>query len=137
MNTKAKDQKGFTLVELLIALTIFAIGLLSIAGMQITAIRANSSANTLSVASSVAQRVMEEILSRSSTDPFFTSEDTDATWDLDPDTAGTTIDIAGAGTYSAKYTITTDDPVSNVTRIAVTVNGGNRTVNLTGFKRAI
>jgi type IV pilus assembly protein PilV len=138
-------QKGFTLIELLIALTIFAIGLLSIAGMQITAIQANSSANTLSVAGAVAQKAMEEIMSQEGTDPFFSTAATDADWDLDPKTAATTLDLEGAGTYSAKYTVTLNTPVNNVTRVVVTVEGGGktltggaqRTLTLTSYKRTI
>jgi len=138
MTAITKCQKGFTLIELMIALTIFAIGLLSIAGMQITAIKANSSSNTLSVAGAVAQRVSEEILSNDATDPFFQSPAADAVWDLDPDTAATTLDVAGGGTYSATYTLTTNDPVANISRIVVVVNGPNgRTATLTSFKRAI
>jgi len=134
----SKCQKGFTLIELMIALTIFAIGLLSIASMQITAIKANSSSNTLSVVGAVAQRVTEEILSNDATDPLFQSPAADAVWDLDPDTAAITLVVAGAGTYSATYTLTTDDPVANVSRIVVVVNGPNgRTATLTSFKRAI
>jgi len=138
MTAITKCQKGFTLIELMIALTIFAIGLLSVAGMQITAIKANASSNTLSVAGAVAQRVTEEILSNDSTDPFFQSPQADAVFDLDPDTAATTLDVAGAGTYSATYTLTTNVPVDNVSRIVVVVNGPNgRTATLTSFKRAI
>lgn len=139
MSAFTKCQKGFTLIELMIALTIFAIGLLSIASMQITAIKANSSSNTISVAGAVAQRVTEDILSNDATDPFFQSPaGPDAVWDLDPDTAATTLDVAGAGTYSATYTLTTDDPVTNVSRIVVVVNGPRgRTATLTSFKRAI
>ena len=138
MTAITQCQKGFTLIELMIALTIFAIGLLSVASMQITAIKANSSSNTVSVAGAVAQRVTEEILSNDSTDPFFQSPAAGAVWDLDPDTAATTLDVTGAGTYSATYTLTTNDPVANVSRIVVVVNGPNgRTATLTSFKRAI
>lgn len=131
-------QKGFTLIELLVAMTIFAIGLLAIAGMQITAIQYNASANTRSVANAVAQRVMEEILSQAGTDPFFGTAATAADWDLDDSTAATTLNIDGAGTYSATYTVTPDTPVTNLSRIIVNVAGpDNRTATLTSFKRAI
>ena len=35
------DKKGFTLIEMLIGLVLLAIGLLAIAGMQITSVRGN------------------------------------------------------------------------------------------------
>jgi type IV pilus assembly protein PilV len=135
-----ENQKGFTLIELLIAMTIFAIGLLAVAGMQVTSIRANSRSNTLTVATSMAQRVMEDLLSKDPTDPFYTAILTDITYDLDRDSPATTITVEGAGTYSATYSVvpgTSGTSMANVTQISVTVSGGNRTVTLTGFKRAI
>lgn len=132
-----KADAGFTLIEVLIALSIFSIGLLSIAGMQGTAIRANSRANTLSVATSIAQGVMEEILARDSDASLFASDVANVTWDLAPGVSATTLSLDGAGTYSATYTIDADNPVSDVTRVDVSVTGGNRTVTLTGFKRTI
>lgn len=137
MKKICRDMNGFTLVELLAALTIFAIGLLAVAGMQVTAIRANSRSNTMTVATSMAQRVMEDILSRDSIDPFFATPGSNQTYDLDRDSAATTVSVEGAGTYNATYSVAPDTPVANVTQIFVTVNGGNRTVTLTGFKRAI
>ena len=137
MKNICRNQQGFTLAELLVALTIFAIGLLAVAGMQVTAIRTNSRSNTMTVATSMAQRVMEDILSRDPINPFFVTPGSDETYDLDRDSAATTVSVEGAGSYSATYSVTPDTPVANVTQITVTVNGGNRTVTLTGFKRAI
>src|SRR3989337_1689475 len=56
-----KDQKGFTLLELLIALVILAIGLLGLAGLHISAITGNVSGFKLSTASAVAQEQIEEL----------------------------------------------------------------------------
>jgi type IV pilus assembly protein PilV len=133
------SQKGFTLLELLVALTIFAIGLLSIAGMQITAIQSNSKSNTLGVRAALAQRVMEDISSKDPSDPFFDAAVPNAVFDLEPDdNTETSLTLEGAGTYSARYTVTIDDPVTNVTRIVVTVTGpSNRTSTLTTFKRSL
>lgn len=138
MRSFQQSNKGFTLVEVLIAMFILAVGLLGIASMQVTAIRANSEANTLSVASSLAQGVMEELMAKDNDDPLFSVDAADVVWDLAPDDAGeTNLSINGAGTYSATCTIDADNPVSNVARIDVVVTNGIRTVNLTGFKRAI
>ncbi len=58
MNPPLRDE-GFTLVEVLIGLTILAIGILAIAGMQITTIRGTSFSNHLSQASVIAQDRLE------------------------------------------------------------------------------
>lgn len=56
-----KNNRGFTFMELMVALGIFTIVLLAIAGMQIAAIRANSFANNMSTAVILAQDKMEEL----------------------------------------------------------------------------
>ena len=58
-----KKQDGFTLIEVLIALTIFAVGLLAIAAMQTSAIRMNSSGNRLTEFSTVGIEKFEELMS--------------------------------------------------------------------------
>lgn len=53
------NKKGFTLVEVLIGLIILAIGLLSIAGMQITSVKGNFFSHYLTQASYVGQDRLE------------------------------------------------------------------------------
>jgi prepilin-type N-terminal cleavage/methylation domain-containing protein len=52
-------KKGFTLVEVLIGLIILAIGILAIAGMQITSLVGTSFSNNLTQASVLAQDRLE------------------------------------------------------------------------------
>ncbi len=59
MRDSPLGKKGFTLVEVLIGLIILAIGILAIAGMQITSIRGTSFSNNLSQASVLAQNRLE------------------------------------------------------------------------------
>lgn len=56
---KVFEEKGFTLTEVLIGLIILAIGILAIAGMQITSIRGSSFSNNLTQASVIAQDRLE------------------------------------------------------------------------------
>ena len=58
-----KKQDGFTLIEVLIALTIFAVGLLAIAAMQTSAIRMNATGNRLTELSTVGIDKFEELMS--------------------------------------------------------------------------
>jgi len=53
------NKKGFTLLEVLIGLVILAIGLLAIAGMQVTSIRGNFFSKNITEASYVAQDRLE------------------------------------------------------------------------------
>jgi type IV pilus assembly protein PilV len=130
-----RNQKGFTLVELLVALTIFAVGLLAIAGMQLTALHENSTAFTRDVSGTLAQGIMEEILSRDGGDSIFVNTAV-KDWDFDPDTAGTNPwSEPGSGTYQGSYTIVVNSIINKIARVDVTVTGQGRTATLTGFKR--
>jgi type IV pilus assembly protein PilV len=57
--TRFFGKKGFTLIEVLIGLIILAIGILAIAGMQITSIAGTSFSNNLTQASVLAQDRLE------------------------------------------------------------------------------
>ncbi len=58
-----KKQDGFTLIEVLIALTIFAVGLLAIAALQTSAIRMNATGNRVTEFSTVGIDKFEELMS--------------------------------------------------------------------------
>jgi len=53
------EERGFTLIEVLIGLIILAIGILAVAGMQITSIRGTAFSNNLMQASVIAQDRLE------------------------------------------------------------------------------
>lgn len=130
------SQQGFSLIELLIAITILAVGLLGIASLQVQSIRYNAGGNTRSATISVAQGIMEEIMALEGQNPVFETTQTDMVWDLDADTVATDLVLPGTGSYSAVWDVTTDDPLANVARITVTVTGPDgRPASLTDFKR--
>jgi type IV pilus assembly protein PilV len=155
-----ENCRGFTLVEVLMAMTILAVGLLSIAGMQVVALKTNSSANTLTVNAALVEGIMEQILSWPLDDPRLVDVN-DRVWDFDETTAvvDATFPVAGGGLYSATYSVVTNydsgsGPIANVTRIEVKVTqvdagqnvmsqdtDGNwvqrRILTLVGFKRAV
>ncbi len=56
-----KNKNGFSLIEVLIGLVLLAIGLLAIAGMQITSVRGNFFSSNLTQASVLAQDRMETL----------------------------------------------------------------------------
>lgn len=134
-------QHGFTMVEMLIAILLMSVGLLAVLTMQDVALNANSISNRLTVATSLAQETLEDILSW---DPDahadLKASTANAVYDLDPNTSATSIAVPGAGSYSARYT-TTVGPASGIpdgiTRVVVTVTGGGRSITVSGFKRTV
>ena len=127
---KAAESAGFTLLELLISVSLLALGLLAVASMQSVAMNANKVSNRLTVATTLAQEVAEDMLSWSITDPRLTSAITmpastapNYTF-IDPSTgtASTLIKISGAGTYSACYATTPNNPVNGNTKIDIKVS---------------
>jgi type IV pilus assembly protein PilV len=131
-------QHGFSLIEVLVAITILAVGLLGIAGLQVHSIRYNSGANIRSVEAYVAQGVMEEITSLSQFDPIFSTTSLNNDWDFDPrpSVTETELELPGAGTFTALWSVTTNDPLQRIARVAVTVTNPNGVrVSMTNFKR--
>lgn len=63
MHTK-RNQDGFTLLEVLIAVAILTIGILSVNAMQLSSIQGNSSANRLSESTNLASEQLEFMLNR-------------------------------------------------------------------------
>ncbi len=77
------DENGFTLIEILIAMTIFAIGMLAIGAMQISAIRENAFSNDLTEASTIAQDQVELLISKDFSDPDLVDVNGDGTAGID------------------------------------------------------
>jgi type IV pilus assembly protein PilV len=138
MKSPILSQKGFTLVELLVALTIFAVGMLAVAGMQITSIRANLKSNIRSTAIAAGQGVLEELTARADSDPIFA---------LPGPNTGTVVVAVDDGdttiSYNINYTVTHDTvtqdliPINNLARIDAQVVSswdGLLRYNLTSFK---
>ncbi len=74
---KQKTESGFTLLEIMIAIVIFSIGLLSIAAMQTKAVNTNTIAFDLSEATAIAETKMEELTILPFTDTDLTDTDGD------------------------------------------------------------
>ncbi len=129
MNTKLSAQSGFSLVELLVAVMILAIGLLGLAKLQVTAIKVNSQSESMMAASTIAQGIIEEIAALDSSDVMFNSTVTDAVWDASP------ITVEGGGTYDITYNVETGyKGVTNLCMVTVTVKSTTALANVGGNK---
>lgn len=96
------EQSGFTLIEVLIAVVIFTIGILSVNAMQISSIKGNATANRITGSVSEAS---------GQTELFVWTEYTD----INTDSSG---DIA--------WVITEDDPFNGVKSVNTTVTKMDR-----------
>jgi len=112
-----KNSKGFTLIEVMIALTVFAIGLLGLAGMQITGIKGNSTAQSVSAKVALGSGVIEEIMARDGDDSLLAADDTIDPWQI---AGADSIDIAGAGTCSVSVDLDADPVIGGTTYTGLT-----------------
>ena len=60
--SRTRSQRGFTIIEVLVAMAILSFGLLAVAGMQVVAIRVNVAAQRLDQATTLAQDKIEELM---------------------------------------------------------------------------
>jgi len=61
MSFLSRQSKGFTLIEVMIALVVLAVGLLALGAMQIVSIRANAFSSEMTYATMLAQSRLEEL----------------------------------------------------------------------------
>jgi type IV pilus assembly protein PilV len=137
--TTMESESGFTLLEMMVAITILAVGLIATVRMQGTALTANAFAQRTTVATGVARGAMEDLMSRPRDSAIFQTAAV-VPFDLDPDTAALTRTVQGV-TYSATVVIAPGAvvnglPITDLTQIVLTVTGADRTVVLTEYKRA-
>lgn len=68
-NRFLNNNKGFTLIEVMVAMVVMAIGLLGAGAMQLAAVKGNANASKLTEATSLAAAQVETILSWDATNP--------------------------------------------------------------------
>ena len=116
-----KKKDGFTLIEVLIALTIFSVGILAIAAMQISAIRMNSTGNRLTELSTLGIDRMEYLMSLPYTDPQLAI-------------GGPYTDPNPTAGYTASWTVVQDTLVTKTRRITLTMSGRGKTLRIMSIR---
>jgi len=127
---RIQQNQGFTLVEILVAMTIFSIGVLGLAIGTVTLTRTNADSQSRATAINVAQGRLEEIKSMNS--PSFTTLVTACP--TSSSTGCKDIFSASGTSYERKWWFTKDSPVVGVNRVDVQVNWtdhGSRSITFT------
>jgi type IV pilus assembly protein PilV len=104
------DTRGFTLLEVMIALVILTIGLLGLASLQVMSIKGNSYGQQMTVASTFAQNKLEELRRTTLVDGTFSDPVTDQNGIRYTRTWTVTIDSPQTGANSVVITITWTGP---------------------------
>ncbi len=117
------NQKGFTLIEVLIALVILAVGLLGVTAMQITAIRGNHFSDNLTRATVLAQNKLEELKHL----PYYDSK-------LSSGQAPQQMTYSGI-VYTVRYDVTAlGNTMKNITASVKWMDQGDRSVTVSAIR---
>lgn len=145
-NTLCAEQKGFTIIEVMIAVAILSVGLLGIASMQMSAIRGNNLSDNITCALALAEDKMEELLGMNygnhDLEDIVTANNDDLSR-IDPgwiDRQELNIDETGktnAGQFRRIWNIADNKPIENNKTITVIVlwDNDSHQVSLTSVKR--
>jgi type IV pilus assembly protein PilV len=117
---RLKKENGFTLIEVLIALTIFAVGMLAVAAMQNSAVKMNSTADKLTHLATWGMDKIEELSALPYADPSL-------------DSAGDPHREVSGG-YTITWTVIDDNPMSNIKNVTVTVTGRGKRIDISFLK---
>ncbi len=122
-------NRGFTLIEILIAMTIFAIGMLAIGTLHITAAKTNAVARDVTDKSNIAKGLVEHLMLLPYNDPALAagehslsagnlSRDTDG---IDNDDDGRVDEDEETGFITVSWKVQNGKPIPNTKTIEVTV----------------
>jgi prepilin-type N-terminal cleavage/methylation domain-containing protein len=123
MRSIRPDDGGFTLIEVLIAIFILAVGLLSLITMQITGIKGNATASRISEASGFSADRIEELFTLD-WDHADLTDDTAPNGSAGLDETGATADgsmVSPDGLYTIYWNIADDTPMPDTKKIRVII----------------
>lgn len=113
-----RQTRGFTIVEVMVAIFILSVGLLAAATMQVSAIRGNQMGNDVTQATFIAQDKLEQL--KNSDDISTVADGNDV-----------------VGIYNRSWTLTASSGASQIATVTVswTTGGKNHDVALTTITR--
>jgi len=114
---KKQNDRGFTLIEIIVAVFMLTIALLSLVSVTVIVIKGNAFSKTMTAATTLARDKMEE-LKNTDYSSVTSSASTETVQNM----------------YQRSWTVTTDSPAANMKTVVVTVNwswnGQTRNVTL-------
>ncbi len=125
-NRTLKGAEGFTLLEVIMAISILTIGLLAVASMQVSAIRGNTMSRVYTQSTDRAQDMAEKLLALNLIDPRLSDTDGDGNTGLDDTGANADHVDTSDPTYTVYWNVAEDwaggsaEPGVNSVRIIVT-----------------
>lgn len=110
------NQRGFTMIEMLVSMLIMAVGVLATLSLVSTSMNANSHANRLTTKTSLAQQMMEDLLSQKD----ITVPASNVVYNLNLTGSNNDLTAPGGGTFHATYSTIQLSP--SLIRINITVS---------------
>jgi len=113
MASAVSDKRGFTLIEVLIAIFLLVIGLLGLLSLTTTVVKGNASSKMTTLATTLAKDKLEDIKNQNYSN-IVTS--------TDYATSNGTVSASSSGAfYTRNCTVTSDSPAANMKSINVQV----------------
>jgi type IV pilus assembly protein PilV len=136
ITTDKSSSRGFTLIEVMIALAIFAVGFLAVGSMQIAAINTNAHSRFSTTLIYIAKDRAEELMALAYDDARLDgaavpglnhAPASDADW-IDNDEDGQIDEAGESGHITIKWTVIDDTPLPGAksVRVTATRNAGRR-----------
>ena len=127
---RLKPDKGYSLIEVLMAISILAVGMLAVASMQTSSIMVNATANHVTTRTTWAQDRIETLMALPYSDPWLQVAGNSGGLD----SANNTHQVTTSDNYTVSWIVADNNPVANAKLITVTATGYGGTTALTAIK---
>lgn len=124
---ECSNDGGYTLLEVVMAMAIFAIGMLAVASLQVSSTSKNATSGSITVAATWAADRMEALMHMDYSNPNLVSQTPGQAADaIDNDSDGEIDESNESGPISIRWTVETETLVPNTKTITVIVTTPTR-----------